>query len=124
MCDHDAEDQATLVENELQTLNADKRVSVGLEVVMERLKIQEDGRPRLFILRDSLVEIDQSLKEAKKPYRIESEWDGYIWKETGTKEEPVKKDDHGMDLVRYSCMQVDHPVKEPDFEIVTNIPLR
>ena len=37
ICDHDAEDQATLRENGLQTMNADKRVSVGLDAVMERV---------------------------------------------------------------------------------------
>ncbi len=119
VCDHDAEDQATLNENGLETINADKRVSVGLEVVMERLKVQEDKRPRLFILRDSLVEKDHQLADAKKPYRIEDEFNGYIWKETGVKEQPVKVDDHGMDLVRYSCMTIDKPEPEPEFQVRT-----
>jgi phage terminase large subunit len=96
VCDHDAEDQATLRENGLLTTNADKRVRIGLDKVMERLKVQEDGRPRFFILRDSLIETDRSLVDAKKPYKIEQEFDGYVWKEKSKKEEPVKDDDHGI----------------------------
>jgi phage terminase large subunit len=74
---------------------------------MERLKVQEDGRPRFFILRDSLIETDRSLVDAKKPYKIEQEFDGYVWKEKSKKEEPVKDDDHGMDLIRYAIMHID-----------------
>jgi phage terminase large subunit len=107
VCDHDAEDQATLRENGLLTTNADKRVRIGLDKVMERLKVQEDGRPRFFILRDSLIETDRSLVDAKKPYKIEQEFDGYVWKEKSKKEEPVKDDDHGMDLIRYAIMHID-----------------
>ena len=117
VCDHDAEDQATLVENGLETILADKRVSVGIDAVIERLKIQGDGRPRLFVLRDSLVETDQSLVEVKKPYRVEDEFDSYIWKEKSRKEEPLKEDDHGMDMVRYAVMAVDKPEKEPEFQV-------
>ncbi len=119
VCDHDAEDQATLKENGLETINADKRVSVGLEMVMERLKVQEDKRARLFILRDSLVETDQSLVDAKKPYRVEDEFDSYIWKITGAKEQPVDKDNHGVDMLRYAVMMIDKPEPEPEFQVRT-----
>jgi hypothetical protein len=48
ICDHDAEDRATLEENGIRTQPADKAVSVGIQRVQERLKIQGDGKPRVF----------------------------------------------------------------------------
>lgn len=112
VCDHDAEDQATLRENGLKTLNARKAVSVGIEAVTERLKLQEDGRPRLFVLRDSLVEVDNELDFEKKIHRVEDEFDAYIWKEKSTKEEPKDADNHGMDMIRYAVMAIDKGIPE------------
>lgn len=107
ICDHDAEDRATLAENGIPTQAADKAVSRGVQAVQERLKRAGDNRPRIFYLRDSLVEVDQSLVEAKKPTCTEQEFDGYIWANKQTKEEPLKKDDHGMDMTRYAVMYAD-----------------
>ena len=53
-----------------------------------------------------LVEVDQSLKLAHKPYAAEQEFDGYVWANT-KKEQPVKEDDHGMDNIRYMVAYVD-----------------
>jgi phage terminase large subunit len=109
VCDHDAEDRATLSENGIGTNAAHKEVSRGLEAVRERLKCAGDGKPRIFFLRDSLVETDPDLAEAKKPLCTEQEFDGYVWsKATGDKgEAPVKADDHGMDMTRYAVMFAD-----------------
>lgn len=106
ICDHDAEDRATL-EQELDvgTLPAIKEVSPGIQRVTNRLLVAGDGRPRLFFMRDSLVEPpDELLVEAKKPACTEAEFDGYVW--NPTKDQPVKKDDHGLDCVRYLCAYV------------------
>lgn len=104
ICDHDAEDRATL-ERHLgrATTPAKKSVSPGIQAVQSRLKVQPDGRPRLFILRDSLVQRDGDLADAKKPLCTAEEFEGYVWDEKADvkKEVPVKENDHGMDMLRY-----------------------
>jgi phage terminase large subunit len=107
VCDHDAEDRATLDENGLGVMPADKRVSVGIQKVQERLQPAGDGKPRLFYLRDSLVEVDRDLDDKRLPLCTEQEYDGYIWANKSTKEEPVKENDHGMDTTRYAVMYQD-----------------
>lgn len=107
VCDHDAEDRATLQENGIKNYAAQKAVSVGIQRVQERLKVADDGKPRIFIMRDSLVEMDQSLVEAKKPWCTEQEFADYVWADKKNKEEPVKENDHGMDALRYAVMHVD-----------------
>lgn len=105
ICDHDAEDRATLEKHlKLKTTAAHKRVSPGIQAVQSRLKSAGDGRPRLFIMRGALVERDDELDEAKKPACTEEEVSGYVWavKPGGTTPEvPVKENDHGMDALRY-----------------------
>lgn len=113
VCDHDAEDRATLHENGIKTLAAQKAVSVGIDKVKERLKVAGDHRPRLYFLRDSLVEVDHSLKEAHKPTCTEDEFPSYVWGNSKTKEQPSKEDDHGMDATRYAVMYRDGDVKPP-----------
>lgn len=107
ICDHDAEDRATLEQElDIGTLPAIKEVSPGIQRVANRLLVAGDGRPRLFFMRDSLVEPpDELLVEAKKPTCTEQEFDGYVW--DAKKDQPVKKDDHGLDCVRYLCSYVD-----------------
>lgn len=109
--DHDAEDRATLAKGGITTTAAHKEVSVGLQAVAARLAQAHDGKPRLFILRDSLVERDRALREAGKPCCTAEEFDSYVWPEgkdgKPLKEEPVKEFDHGMDAMRYAVMHVD-----------------
>lgn len=108
IADHDAEDRATLLENGIPTINADKRKTVGIEKVQERLKLAGDGRPRLYLVRDALIEVDQVLKDSNRPTSTEGEFPGYVWPERKAQraadEEPVKADDHGMDAMRYMVM--------------------
>lgn len=109
--DHDAEDRATLKENGIETVAADKRVTVGIEKVQERLVTQKNGKPRLFILRDSLVEKDMSMELKFKPTCTADEFPAYAWQQAPdgkpAKEEPVKVDDHGVDATRYGVMWLD-----------------
>lgn len=105
ICDHDAEDRATLEKHlGLGTSPATKTVSPGIQAVQARLKVQPDGRPRFFIMRGALVERDPALDEARKPCSTEEEITGYVWavKPGGTSPEvPLKENDHGMDAGRY-----------------------
>ncbi len=135
ICDHDAEDRATLYKHlsnpipanllpkshpfleklktyfiGVQTKGAYKAVSQGIQAVEARLRVQDDGKPRIFYLRDSLIEIDQSLLATKLPTCGEDEFEVYVWDKSNNKkkgEEPVKEYDHGMDRDRYMVAFID-----------------
>lgn len=113
IADHDAEDRATLAQHGIHTIPARKSIRQGIEAVQERLKLAGDGKPRIFILRDSLVERDDDLFEASKPTHTAAEIGGYVWAKGADgkpkKEVPVDVDNHGLDDLRYAVMYVDQP---------------
>jgi hypothetical protein len=110
-CDHDAEDRATLERHlKMATTAARKDVSPGIQAVATRLKPAGDGRPRLFVARNALVERDPELAEAKLPCSTLEEFDGYVWDTGGGRnkgEQPIKENDHGMDQTRYLVSHLD-----------------
>jgi PBSX family phage terminase large subunit len=104
VCDHDREDRGTFERHSgWRTVPANKPIEVGIQDVKARLKIQGDGKPRLFVFRTALChEPDAKLTELRKPTSTIQEFDGYIWDPRAKKEErPLDKDNHGMDCVRY-----------------------
>jgi hypothetical protein len=106
ICDHDAEDRATLTKHlGMGTRAARKAVTRGIQAVESRLKIQRDGRPRLYLLAGALVDRDEELRTAGKPVCTEDEFGSYVWPDgkpgKSDDEHPVKEHDHGMDCVRY-----------------------
>ena len=111
VADHDAEDRATLAENGIGTVAAIKDIQRGIQKVQERLKKQGDNRPRLFVLRDSLVEVDGARAEQHKTTNTPEEVVGYVFPASrdgkAEDERPVKVDDHGMDAMRYMVMHVE-----------------
>lgn len=113
ICDHDAEDRATFEKHSgMSTIAANKTKSPGIQAVQARLRVIGDGKASMYLLRDSLVERDPVLEERKAPQCTEEEIEGYVWDtNNGRKvgEEPVKKDDHGMDTKRYMAMALDDP---------------
>ena len=104
--DHQAENRAVL-ERELgvTTTAAHKTVLDGIEAVQRRLRPAEDGRPRLFVMKDTLDARDQSLVEAGKPTCLVEEFPSYVW--DARKEAPVKADDHALDNLRYLVAHLD-----------------
>lgn len=95
--DHDAQDRHELKNLGIITLPAKKDVRLGIECVQAALKIQGDGRPRLFLFSTCRSTI--------------TEMAGYKWAE-GTethdpKDEPMKVRDHAMDALRYAIFSVD-----------------
>lgn len=84
------------------TKPAKKDVARGIEFVQSRLKVKENGKPSLFILR--------SCKNTSR------EISGYHYpKGTNTrnpKDIPVQKDDHTTDIIRYVLYSVDGPYKK------------
>lgn len=111
LADHDAEDRATLAEERIGTYAADKAISRGIQKVQERLQIAGDGRPRLFIFRNALVERDPMLDEKKLPACTAEEFESYVWPKgqdgKPVKEVPVDAFNHGMDATRYTAMRLD-----------------
>lgn len=109
ICDHDAEDRATF-ERHLNVITrpANKQVINGIHSVKSRLKIQEHtGKPGLLFMRDSLLEVDEDLKEAMQPTKTEEEIESYEWENSLMKETPKKVGDHGMDTTRYLSVHLD-----------------
>ena len=114
ICDHDAEDRATLEEYGIPTVPADKRIQVGIEKVQDRLKLRGDKTPGVRFWRDALVEEDPELKLFYKPTNTLQEFAGYVYPqiqsgsvEKAQDERPMKIADHGMDAVRYMVMHLD-----------------
>lgn len=105
ICDHDAEDRATLERHlGLATIPAHKAVSSGLQAVASRLKAAGDGKARVAVLGGGLVELDRDLAAAKKPTCLEDEPESYVWDTSGGAargEQPKKENDHAMDALRY-----------------------
>lgn len=111
ICDHDAEGRVVLQQHVgLSTVAARKTVTDGIQAVQQRLRKADDGKPRIFILRDSVVDVDPELRDAKKPTCTSEEMVGYVWDTSAgklVKEQPLKQDDHGMDAMRYTVAQLD-----------------
>lgn len=89
--DHDAQDAHELRKMGIATMPAKKDIHLGIESVQAALKVQGDGKPRLFIMRSC-------------PHNIR-EMTGYKWHE-GTekndpKEVPLAVNDHTLDCLRY-----------------------
>lgn len=108
ICDHDAEDRKTLEENGIPNVPAYKDVARGIDGVKERLLVQKDGRPRIFIHTDSLVEEDAELRDAHQPTDIQQSIESYLWDDHKSKDQPIKKDDDGADVVRYAVAHIDN----------------
>jgi PBSX family phage terminase large subunit len=112
IADHDAEDRATFERHSgLTTTPAYKAVTPGIQAMEARIRVQEDGRPRLYVFEDATLELDETLKESGRPTSTEAEFLSYVWDikpgTAGLKERPVKEHDHGMDAARYLIAQLD-----------------
>lgn len=109
VADHDSGDREAFRRTSgIRTHPATKDVTVGLQTMNERLAPAGDGRPRLFLLENSLISVDRTLLEAGLPTCTEQEIPGYVWDRSTAarreKETPVKENDHGCDAARYECM--------------------
>lgn len=97
ICDHDAEDRATLQEHGIRTVPARKDRQAGQQTVFDI--ISED---RMYFFTDALVEEDIRLVAEGKPTRTVEEFPGHIWT-SKTKEDWRKEEDDGMDTTRYAA---------------------
>jgi phage terminase large subunit len=119
--DHDAEARATLEHDGIDTTPASKAIIPGIQAVAQRLRIAGDGKPRLMILRDALVEPDRELVDAHLPCCTAEEFDSYVWSKRGD-ERPLGQSDHGMDAMRYAVRFVDTP-PQPELTVQVVDPL-
>lgn len=116
VADHDAEDRATLAEYGFHTIAARKDISVGIQAVEERLKVQGDDKPRLYVVEDACIEYDRGLYREYAgdlfPCSTEHEFPLYSWPESVdgkvNKEKPLDLNNHGMDAMRYMVMHLDN----------------
>jgi PBSX family phage terminase large subunit len=116
LCDHDAEDRATLErEIGMPTAPAIKTVSDGLQACMQRLEVQPDGLPRVQVCRTALVDRDESVADRGLPLGFIGEIPGYVWEPAPdgkpNKDRPYKLNDHAMDAFRYAV--ADQDVRSP-----------
>ena len=95
ICDHDAEDRATLEENGLYTVRANKDRQSGQQSVYEKFENNQ-----IFFFRDCTVERDMRQVMEKKPASTIEEFPTYIWTNKA-KEDMIKERDDGMDGMRY-----------------------
>jgi PBSX family phage terminase large subunit len=97
VADHDAQERAELNACGVATRPAIKDVSLGIQRVAERMVVQKDGYPRLFITANCanlIRELGQYVWETRKDDR-------------SVKEEPRKVNDHAVDACRYLTMALD-----------------
>lgn len=111
ICDHDAEDRATLERHlRMGTSPAQKTVSDGIQALAGRLRAAGDGKARLFVMRGAVLERDPLMEAAKAPIGLEEEIAGYVWDTGGgkkPKEEPLKEKDDSCDAARYMVAERD-----------------
>lgn len=92
---------------------ARKEVQQGIQAVAARMVRSGDNKPRLMILRDSLVERDPLLIERKAPTCTAEEVESYVWRrgpDGQPMDEVVKQYDDGLDALRYLVAAIDlHP---------------
>jgi hypothetical protein len=107
ICDHDAEGRATLEKHlGMSTTPARKPIDPGVQALASRLKVAGDGKPRLYVLYDTVVDRDLELVESKKPIGFAEEVDTYIWDidahSQKKRELPVDENNHACDAARYA----------------------
>ncbi len=92
---------------------ANNAVSAGIDRIKERLKINpKSGKPTLFIFDTCTNLVDELIK-----YRWAEQPPGQIATKN-EKEDPVKKDDHSCDALRYAIMSRPEEPKKSDLKVV------
>jgi hypothetical protein len=107
----DAEGRATLARCGVPTVAAFKALSAGIQATQKRLALAGDGRPRLMVVRGSLLARDEALAKKRQPVDLVQEFDAYVWPAGADgklqKEAPIDAYNHALDGVRYGVAYVD-----------------
>ena len=111
VADHDAEDNLTLTRAGIPTRLANKSVLQGIDAVKRRLKERT-----LLIYDKALIKADPELARQGKPLRTLDEFAGYVHKpleshvgDASKDDLPIKRNDDGLDALRYMVMALDSP---------------
>lgn len=122
ICDHDAEDRATLEKGlGFLTLPAFKPINIGIQFVHNRLRGDNPKYPGsrgLYVMHDANIMPDKSLRDRHKPTCTEEEFPLYQW-DTGKialdkyKDAPIDKNNHSMDDLRYLVAFIDDASVDP-----------
>jgi phage terminase large subunit len=100
--------------NGVHAIAANNDIQIGIQRVQERLQVQADGLPRLFICADACIEYDRELYREYPgdlhPCSTEHEFPMYAWPESkdgkADKEVPIDLNNHGLDSLRYMVMHM------------------
>ncbi|MCA1592214.1 MAG: phage terminase large subunit [Acidobacteria bacterium] len=113
LADHDSGDRATLQAAGINTKAANKAIRRGIEVVQKRLRVQDDGKPRLYIVKDARLDRDMSLVDHGLPTCTAEEMVSYAWPDgtKGNKERMAKE--LPMDLNNHGCLTGETLVATP-----------
>ncbi len=106
ICDHDAEDRATLEAGGVFTVPAWKSIKVGIEQVKSMMAVDRNNKTQVYFFRDALAhEPDPVLVERRIPTSTVAELEVYAWPKgidgRAVKELPVDLHNHGCDSMRY-----------------------
>ena len=103
VADHDAQERLEYESHDISTRPANKAVKLGLDLTAQRLVDRIDNRPRVMIF-NTCTELIRQIGiyrwvpyEEGKPYR----------------EEPLKVDDDGPDVLRYMITELDYSAGTP-----------
>lgn len=117
VCDHDPLMRAEFQEGfgimDLEL--ADKKdLLAGIQVVQHRLKPQADGRPRMFFARHASARPDDRLTDAGRSACTVDELSAYIWDKNSVRDQPLDKENHGADAMRYATRWVEANISTTD----------
>ena len=110
ICDHDAGNRATFDAAGIPNILAFKDIMSGINNVKSRLEVKGNGKPRIVLMKNALVETDKKLLAGSKPTSTEDEFAMYAWKKTkeGTdKDQPDDLVNHGLVCVSYGSAGID-----------------
>ncbi len=97
VADHDAQERAEYCKHDVYTKPAIKEVMLGIQKVAERLVVQPDGKPRLFITNNCTNTIKGLGSYVWAPRKDDKPY----------KEQPLKVKDDEMDCLRYIVAELD-----------------
>ena len=113
VADHDAQERAEYVKHDVFTSPAIKDVRIGIQKVAERLVVQKDGKPRLYLFNTCKKSITGMSR--------------YVWQERREgkpyKEEPLKVNDDEVDVIRYIVMELDKGSLTPSMYSLSDLGL-
>lgn len=96
-----------MVQGGVSAVAAVNDIRSGIDKIIDRLKVQEDGVPRLLVRRDALVERDADRAEKFEPCGLREEITIQVWKDKSRREEPADVENHAVDVARYAMQEAD-----------------